>query len=151
MIKIIVLGKIKEQYLKDIINDYIKRISKYTRLEIVELDDYKDNDVKVCLSKEKELILRKLNDKDNLVILDINGKEMDSVKFSKFIEKELSFNSNITFLIGSSNGIDESIKLLTNKKISFSKMTFPHGLFRSMLLEQIYRSFKILNNETYHK
>lgn len=151
MIKIIVLGKIKEQYLKDIINDYIKRISKYTRLEIVELDDYKDNDVKVCLSKEKELILRKLNDKDNLVILDINGKEMDSVKFSKFIEKELSFNSNITFLIGSSNGIDESIKTLTNKKVSFSKMTFPHGLFRSMLLEQIYRSFKILNNETYHK
>ena len=151
MIKIIVLGKIKEQYLKDIINDYVKRISKYTRLEIVELDDYKDNDVKVCLSKEKELILRKLNDKDNLVILDINGKEMDSVEFSKFIEKELSFNSNITFLIGSSNGIDESIKLLTNKKISFSKMTFPHGLFRSMLLEQIYRSFKILNNETYHK
>ena len=151
MIKIIVLGKIKEQYLKDIINDYIKRISQYIRLELVELDDYKDNDVKVCLSKEKELILRKLNDKDNLVILDINGKEMDSVEFSKFIEKELSFNSNITFLIGSSNGIDESIKTLTNKKVSFSKMTFPHGLFRSMLLEQIYRSFKILNNETYHK
>jgi len=151
MIKIIVLGKIKEQYLKDIISDYVKRISKYTRLEIVELDDYKDNDVKVCLTKEKELILKKLSDKDNLVILDINGKEMDSIEFSKFIEKELSFNSNITFLIGSSNGIDESIKLLTNKKISFSKMTFPHGLFRSMLLEQIYRSFKILNNETYHK
>ena len=151
MIKIIVLGKIKEQYLKDIINYYVKRISKYTRLEIVELDDYKDNDVKVCLSKEKELILKKLNDKDNLVILDINGKEMDSIDFSKFIEKELSFNSNITFLIGSSNGIDESIKTLTNKKVSFSKMTFPHGLFRSMLLEQIYRSFKILNNETYHK
>ena len=151
MIKIIVLGKIKEQYLKDIINYYVKRISKYTRLEIVELDDYKDNDVKVCLSKEKELILKKLNDKDNLVILDINGKEMDSIDFSKFIEKELSFNSNITFLIGSSNGIDESIKALTNKKVSFSKMTFPHGLFRSMLLEQIYRSFKILNNETYHK
>jgi len=151
MIKIIVLGKIKEQYLKDIISDYVKRISKYTRLEIVELDDYKDNDVKVCLTKEKELILKKLSDKDNLVILDINGKEMDSIEFSKFIEKELSFNSNITFLIGSSNGIDESIKSLTNKKISFSKMTFPHGLFRSMLLEQIYRSFKILNNETYHK
>lgn len=151
MIKIIVLGKIKEQYLKDIINDYVKRISKYTRLEIIELDDYKDNDIKVCLIKEKELILKKLGDKDNLVILDINGKEMDSVDFSKFIEKELSFNSNITFLIGSSNGIDESIKSLTNKKISFSKMTFPHGLFRSMLLEQIYRSFKILNNETYHK
>jgi len=151
MIKIIVLGKIKEQYLKDIINDYVKRISKYTRLEIIELDDYKDNDIKVCLTKEKDLILKKLSDKDNLVILDINGKEMDSIDFSKFIEKELSFNSNITFLIGSSNGIDESIKSLTNKKISFSKMTFPHGLFRSMLLEQIYRSFKILNNETYHK
>jgi len=151
MIKIIVLGKIKEQYLKDIINDYVKRISKYTRLEIIELDDYKDNDIKVCLSKEKDLILKKVSDKDNLVILDIDGKEMDSVEFSKLIEKELSFNSNITFLIGSSNGIDESIKSLTNKKISFSKMTFPHGLFRSMLLEQIYRSFKILNNETYHK
>lgn len=151
MIKLIVLGKIKEKYLKDMIDDYQKRIKKYTHLEIIELEDYKDNDKKVCLAKEKELILKKINDKDNLVILDINGKEMDSISFSKFIEHELSYNSNITFLIGSSNGIDDSIKLLTNKKISFSKMTFPHGLFRTMLLEQIYRSFKILNNETYHK
>ena len=151
MIKVIVLGKIKEKYLKEMIDDYQKRIKKYTNLEIIELEDYKDNDKKVCLTKEKELILKKINDKDNLVILDINGKEMDSISFSKFIEHELSYNSNITFLIGSSNGIDDSINLLTNKKISFSKMTFPHGLFRTMLLEQIYRSFKILNNETYHK
>lgn len=151
MIKIIVLGKLKEKYLISLIDDYKKRIEKYSKLEIIELDDYKDDDVSVCLAKEKISILNHLKQKDNLVILDINGDVMDSVAFSKYIEHELSLYSNITFLIGSSNGLDKEVKALTNKKISFSKMTFPHGLFRSMLLEQIYRSFKIINNETYHK
>lgn len=151
MIKVIVLGKIKEQYLKDLIDDYKKRIEKYTKFSIIELLDYKDTEVSTCLLKEKQLILKQIIPKDNLVVLDINGETFDSVSFAKFIEKELTINSNITFIIGSSNGLSPDILNMANKRISFSKMTFPHGLFRAMLLEQIYRSFKILNNETYHK
>lgn len=151
MIKVIVLGKIKEQYLKDLIDDYKKRIEKYTKFSIIELLDYKDTEVSTCLLKEKQLILKQITPKDNLVVLDINGEIFDSVSFAKFIEKELTINSNITFIIGSSNGLSPDILNMANKRISFSKMTFPHGLFRAMLLEQIYRSFKILNNETYHK
>ena len=105
----------------------------------------------LCLEKEKDLILKNIKSKDNIIILDILGKELDSVEFSNLIEKELSLNSNITFIIGSSNGLHADIKKLTNFKISFSKMTFPHQLFRIILLEQIYRSFRILNNEAYHK
>lgn len=151
MIKVIVLGKIKEQYLKDLIDDYKKRIEKYTKFSIIELLDYKDTEVSTCLLKEKQLILKQITPKDNLVVLDINGETFDSVSFANFIEKELTINSNITFIIGSSNGLSPDILNMANKRISFSKMTFPHGLFRAMLLEQIYRSFKILNNETYHK
>lgn len=151
MIKIICLGKIKEKYFNDAIKEYEKRLSKYTKLEIIELNDEKDNDIKVCLQKEKVSILNHIKEKDNIIILDIEGKEYTSLEFSNFLEKELTINSNITFLIGSSNGLDEEIKKLTNKKISFSKLTFPHQLFRIILLEQIYRSFKIINNEAYHK
>ena len=96
-------------------------------------------------------ILKHISEKDNIVILDIKGKEYTSEEFATFINKELTLNSNITFIIGSSHGLDEEIKKLTNKKISFSHLTFPHQLFRVILLEQIYRAFKILNNETYHK
>ena len=151
MIKIITVGQIKEKYLQDAIKEYKKRLSKYTKLEIIELNDEKDNDIKVCLQKEKVSILNHIKEKDNIIILDIEGKEYTSLEFSNFLEKELTINSNITFLIGSSNGLDEEIKKLTNKKISFSRLTFPHQLFRIILLEQIYRSFKIINNETYHK
>ena len=149
MIKIICLGTIKEKYLTEAIKEYTKRLSKYTKLEIIELKDEKDD--ANPLKKEKDNILKHINPKDNIVILDIKGKEYTSEEFASFINKELTNNSNITFIIGSSNGLDDDIKNLTNKKVSFSKLTFPHQLFRVMLLEQIYRSFKILNNETYHK
>ena len=96
-------------------------------------------------------MLKVLNKKDNLIILDINGKTYNSKALANKINQELVFNNNITFLIGSSNGLDEEIKNLTTKQISFSSLTFPHGLFRLILLEQLYRSFKILNNESYHK
>ncbi len=149
MIKIICLGSIKESYLKDAIEEYKKRLSKYTKLEIIELKDEKDTSNP--LKKEKDSILKHINDKDNLIILDIKGKQLTSEEFASFINNELTTQSNITFVIGSSNGLDEEIKKLTNKKISFSLLTFPHQLFRVIVLEQIYRSFKILNNETYHK
>lgn len=151
MIKIICLGKIKEKFFKDAEKEYKKRLEKYTKLEIIELKDYQDTDVKRCLEEEKNEILKNIKDKDNIVILDIKGKKFDSIDFSKFINSELSLNSNITFIIGSSNGLHDDIKQLTNKSISFSNLTFPHQMFRIILLEQIYRSFKILNNESYHK
>lgn len=149
MIKIICLGTIKEAYLQEAIKEYTKRLSKYTKLEIIELKDEKDTSNP--LKKEKDKIIKHITDKDNIVVLDIEGKELTSEKFSEFINNELTNNSNITFIIGSSTGLDNEIKELTNKKISFSKLTFPHQLFRVILLEQIYRSFKILNNEAYHK
>lgn len=151
MIKIICLGKIKEKFYQEAIKEYTKRLSKYTKLQIIELQDEKDNDIKTCLKKEKDLILKHIKEKDNIVLLDINGTELNSKDFSNYINNELSNYSNITFIIGSSNGLDEEIKSITSKKISFSKMTFPHQLFRIILLEQIYRSFKIINNESYHK
>ena len=151
MIKIICLGKIKEDFFKDAEKEYLKRLQKYTKLEIIELEDEKDKDIKVCLSKEEQLIKKSIKDKDNLVLLDIKGKEYTSTEFSNFINKELTENSNITFIIGSSNGVSEVIKRLAKKKVSFSKLTFPHQMFRIILLEQIYRSFKIINNESYHK
>ena len=149
MIKIICIGNLKEKYLQEAQKEYQKRLSKYTKLEIIELKDEKDDNNP--LKKEKENILKHITNKDNVVILDIKGKEYTSEELSNFINKELTNSSNITFIIGSSNGLDEEIKSLTNKKVSFSQLTFPHQLFRIILLEQIYRSFKILNNETYHK
>lgn len=144
MIKIIAIGKIKENYLKEAINDYKKRISKYHKLEIIEIED--DN-----IINEKDRILKHINKKDYLIALDIQGIELTSIELSKKIDNIFINNSNITFIIGGSNGIHDSIKNIVNYKLSFSKMTFPHQIFRLILLEQIYRSFKILNNETYHK
>lgn len=144
MIKVIAVGKIKENYLKEAINDYQKRINKYHKLEIIEIED--DN-----IINEKDRILKHINKKDFLIALDIQGTELTSIELSKKLDNIFINNSNITFIIGGSNGIHDSIKNIVNYKLSFSKMTFPHQLFRLILLEQIYRSFKILNNETYHK
>ena len=145
MIKIICLGKIKEKYLEDLINDYQKRISKYHKLEIIELKDTND------LDKEASDILKYLDNKDYVIALDIKGKKLNSLEFANLIDKTFLDYSNITFIIGSSEGLSGIIKDKANMLLSFSDMTFPHGLFRGLLLEQIYRSFKILNNEKYHK
>ena len=151
MIKIICLGKIKEDYLKDAIDDYKKRISKYHQIEIIELEDIGINDKKVALKKEAEKILKVLNPKDYIITLEIEGKEDSSIEFADRLNSIFNQTSNITFVIGGSFGISDVIKRLSNHKLSFSKMTFPHQLFRLILLEQIYRAFKIMNNETYHK
>ena len=151
MIKIICLGNIKESYLTDAIKEYKKRLSKYCELNIIELDDVGIDDSKVALKKEEEKIFKVLNPKDYIITLEIEGKELTSLEFSKKIEETLIYNSNITFIIGGSFGLSDEIKKLSNFKLSFSKMTFPHQLFRVILLEQLYRAFKIMNNETYHK
>lgn len=145
MIKIICIGKIKEKYLTDGINDYLKRLTKYHKIELIEL---KDSDIK----KEKEEILKVLNKDSYIISLAIEGKEYKTIELSEKIDNLLTNGkSNITFIIGGSDGIDEEIKNISNELLSFSKLTFPHGLFRLILLEQIYRIFKIQNNETYHK
>lgn len=151
MIKIICLGKIKEDYLIKGIEEYKKRISKYQSIEIYELQDENTNDKKVTLKKEKERILKIVNPKDYIITLEIEGKELTSEEFAKKIDETFIINSNITFIIGGSYGLDDEIKSLSKMKLSFSKMTFPHQLFRLILLEQIYRAFKINNNEEYHK
>jgi len=144
MIKIICVGKLKEQYLKDGINDYYNRINKYHKIEIIELPDSN-------IDKEKEQILKNINSKDYLITLDIEGNNLTSKELSEKIDKTFITNPNITFIIGGSDGLHKEIKALSNYSLSFSKQTFPHGLFRLILLEQIYRSFKIINNESYHK
>jgi len=144
MIKIICIGKLKENYLKEAIEDYKKRISKYHKLEIIELPDSN-------MEEEKENIKKHINSKDYIITMEIEGKELSSIELSQKIDKTFITNPTITFIIGGSDGLHPEIKNLSSYKLSFSKLTFPHGLFRLILLEQIYRSFKILNNETYHK
>ena len=151
MIRIICVGKIKENYLRDAIEEYTKRLSKYTKLELVEVMDVDNPSVDITLSKEKENILKYVNPKDYIITLEIDGNMIDSVEFSKKMNKLFITNSCITFIIGGSYGLHDAIKKMSNYKLSFSKMTFPHQLFRVILLEQIYRSFKINNNESYHK
>jgi len=149
MITIIAVGKIKEKYIKDGINDYIKRLSKYTKIELIEVDD-SPIDSK-SLKVESDNILKRINTKSYIITLEIDGEQSTSVELSNVINKNIDKYTNITFIIGGSNGLDDSIKQISNYKLSFSKLTFPHQLFRLILLEQIYRSFKILNNESYHK
>ena len=150
MIRIICIGKIKEKYFIDAINEYQKRLSKYTKLEIIELPDF-DADINTILKKESELILKHIKDRSYVITLEIEGNELSSIELSKKIDNILNTNSDITFIIGGSYGLSDEVKNISNYKLSFSKMTFPHQLFRVILLEQIYRSYKILNNETYHK
>jgi len=151
MIKIICIGKIKEAFFKEAINEYTKRLSKYTKINIIELPDYDLNNKELTLQKESENILKNINEKDYCITLEIEGKNLTSEELAQKIDKTLIDNSNICFVIGGSYGLDEKVKQRSNYKLSFSKQTFPHQLFRIMLLEQIYRSFKIINNESYHK
>ena len=146
MIKIICFGKLKENYLINAVNDYLERINKYHKISILELKDSEN-----IFDEEKELLKIIQNDKSYKILLDIKGEEVSSIEFSTLINDKLTHFSSITFIIGSSNGVSENIKNFMNQRISFGKITMPHGLFRAVLLEQIYRSFKILNNESYHK
>ena len=150
MIKIICIGKIKENYLKDAILEYKKRISKYTNIEIIELDDY-NYDVKKTLFSEYNNIVKVMKTSDYNILLDINGNELDSISFANKINDVLNTKPNITFIIGGSFGVLDELRNMVDYRLSFSKMTFPHQLFRVLLLEQIYRAYKINNNEEYHK
>ncbi len=145
MINIICVGKIKEKYLTDLINDYQKRINKYHKLNIIELKDSEN------ITKETKDLLKYINQKDYNIALTITGKKYNSLNFANHIDEIFTQSGTINFFIGGSNGLEKELIELCNEEVSFSDFTFPHGFFRGILLEQIYRAFKINNNEKYHK
>ena len=157
-IKIICIGKLKEKYLKDAISEYSKRLSRFCKLEIIELNDEKIPDsaheaeeLKV-ISAEGEKIMKHIGADEYVISLCVEGKQLSSPEFADEISKiTLSGNNTISFIIGGSLGLDDNIKKKSNLRLSFSKMTFPHQLMRVFLVEQIYRAFKINSNEKYHK
>ena len=156
-INVICIGKIKEKYLKDATNEYSKRLSKYCSLNIIELQDEKipnvinDKIAENIKSKECQKISPYIKKDSYIIALDLTGKQFSSEDFSEKIEN-ISLNySNITIIIGGSLGISSQILSNVDEKICFSKMTFPHQLIRVFLLEQLFRAFKISNNETYHR
>ena len=157
-ITIISVGKIKEKFFDDAIKEYSKRLSKYCKLNIVEVKDEKtkenasQTEEDIVKETEGKRILDKISDSSKVIALAIEGKELDSVELAKQIEEfRISGTSDITFVIGGSLGLHKTVLDRADMKLSFSKMTFPHQLMRVILLEQIYRSFRIINNEPYHK
>ena len=157
-ITIICVGKIKEKYLTDAIAEYTKRLSKYCKLEIIQLQDEKtienasETVNKQIKDKEGERIMKNIPDDSYVINLEINGEMISSEKMAEKINSlGITGTSHITFIIGGSLGLSENVSKRSNYKLSFSKMTFPHQLMRVILLEQIYRSYRIINNEPYHK
>ena len=151
MINIVAVGKIKEKALTSLIEEYVKRISGYSKILITEVADEANdrNDVKEI---EGQRILKQIKDDAYVILLDLQGKEIDSVQFSKLIQDINTYHSsNITFVIGGSLGVSEQVRKRADYRLKISDMTFPHNLARLIILEQIYRAYKIANNETYHK
>ena len=156
-IKIYAIGKIKDFY-KTGVDEYLKRISPYSKIEVIELKDepISDNPSQNEIAKAKDIegdrVIKLLKPNEYLIGLDLDKKELDSVAFSEYLMKKLESNgSNISFVIGGSYGLSDALKKRVNDSLSLSKLTFLHQMTRLILLEQIYRAFKIINNETYHK
>ena len=126
-------------------------MSKYTKLEIIELNDITTNQIEENKKREAINIQKYINERDYIITLEIEGHQLSSEELAQKIDSIYQTNSTITFIIGGSYGLDDSIKKQSNYSLSFSKLTFPHQLFRIILLEQIYRSYKILHHESYHK
>jgi 23S rRNA (pseudouridine1915-N3)-methyltransferase len=152
-INVISVGNVKEKYLQELIADYKKRISKYAKIELIELKDESNKiNENVVKETEGERILSSIKEGFYVILLDLRGQMLDSISLSKKLDEISTYHSSkIAFIIGGSFAVSEAVKKRANYMLSFSKMTFPHQLAKDMLLEQIYRSFKILNNETYHK
>lgn len=156
-IKIYAIGKAKDFY-KAGVDEYIKRLSSYSKVEVIEFKDESISDkpsekeITKAIDTEGKRVLSLVKDNEYLIALDLSKKELDSVDFSKYLKNKLESNgASISFVIGGSYGLSSELKTRVNDSICLSKMTFPHQLARLILLEQIYRAFKILNNETYHK
>ena len=157
-IRLIAVGKIKDQYLQLGIQEYIKKISRFADVEILEVKDqpiYNEKskeEIEMAKRKEGEAILKLTKESDYLINLDLNKKEMKSEEFAEFLDAKSQYSGSfITFIIGGSYGLSDEVKKRANEAISLSKMTFLHGMTRLIILEQIYRAYKILNNEVYHK
>ncbi|NLD45770.1 MAG: 23S rRNA (pseudouridine(1915)-N(3))-methyltransferase RlmH [Clostridiaceae bacterium] len=157
-ITVIAVGKIKEKYLKEGINEYVKRLSRFCNLELLEVSDEQAPDNIGIMQelqikkKEGERILRKVKEGSCLVVLDVKGEKPDSEELSNRLNSFfISGKSHITFVIGGSLGVDSEVLKAADLKLSLSNLTYPHQLARLILLEQLYRSFKIINGETYHK
>lgn len=157
-IDIVCVGKIKEKFYRDALDEYIKRLSRYCKLSIIEVDDEKtpdgasDNLCAQIMDKEAKKMEKYITDDAYVIALAIEGKKYDSVKFSNRIDSiGNGGKSHIIFIIGGSLGISANLKSRADEMISFSDMTFPHQLMRVILLEQIYRAYRIINNEPYHK
>ncbi len=158
MMKILCVGKIKEKFYRDAVAEYEKRLSRYCKLEIVEVADEKTPDQgsaaeeQRVLEREASRLFSRIRDTDYVIALAIDGSMRDSVAFASHMESlAVSGKSNIVLVIGGSLGLHNSILCRSNEKISFSRMTFPHQLMRVILLEQLYRSYRIINHEPYHK
>ncbi|MDG4944228.1 23S rRNA (pseudouridine(1915)-N(3))-methyltransferase RlmH [Staphylococcus agnetis] len=157
-ITIIVVGKLKEKYWKQAIAEYEKRLSAYTKVEIIEVPDEKapenmsDKEIEQVKEKEGQRILTKVKPQSTVITLEIQGKMLSSEALAKEIDQRMTQGaSDFTFIIGGSNGLHQDVMNRSNIALSFSKMTFPHQMMRVVLLEQVYRAFKINRGETYHK
>ncbi|WP_027964551.1 23S rRNA (pseudouridine(1915)-N(3))-methyltransferase RlmH [Halalkalibacillus halophilus] len=157
-ITIVSVGKLKEKYLKQGIDEYLKRLTKYAKVNIIEIPDEQapDNlskaDEEQVKNKEGEKVLTKLSTDSYVITLEIEGKQLTSEKFAKKLDELATYGkSKVAFVIGGSLGLSEDVKKRSDYAISFSKMTYPHQLMRLILLEQVYRGFRILRNEPYHK
>ncbi len=157
-ITIIAVGKIKEKYIKQGIKEFKKRLTNYTKLSIIEIPDEKapenlsEKEMEIVKDTEGENILKKLDNYSYVIALDKDGDQLSSIDFAKKIKKlTVQGNSSFTFIIGGSLGLSDEVLKKSNLKLSFSKMTFPHQLFRLILLEQVYRAFRINRGEPYHK
>ncbi|MPM48557.1 Ribosomal RNA large subunit methyltransferase H [bioreactor metagenome] len=157
-ITVISVGKLKEKYLKEAIDEYAKRLQRYCKISIIELQDEKtpdnasEKEELQIKNKEGEAILKSIKDNSFVIALDLKGKMLTSEEFSTYIQElGVSGKSDLVFVIGGSLGLSQEVLNRANYKLCFSKMTFPHQLFRVMLLEQIYRGFRIMKGEPYHK
>lgn len=156
-IDIIAVGKLKEKYLRDAVGEYAKRLSAFAKLNIIELPDEKIcekpsvKETEAVKNKEGEAILSKIRRDSYVIALCVEGKQVSSEQLSERLSEVMMTSSNIVFIIGGSLGLSDSVKNIADFKLSFSKMTFPHQLMRVILLEQVYRGFKIMRNESYHK
>lgn len=156
-VTVIALGKLKEKYLLDAVKEYAKRLSSYCKLDLVEIEPLRIsdkpsvNEINNILDKEAELILKKIPQNSEVIALCVEGRGLSSEKFAEKIKQSESMGKSITFIIGSSYGLSEKVKQMSSFRLSVSQMTFPHQLFRAMLLEQIYRAFKINEGSAYHK
>ncbi|WP_373600133.1 23S rRNA (pseudouridine(1915)-N(3))-methyltransferase RlmH [Paraclostridium bifermentans] len=157
-ITVISVGKLKEKYLKLGIEEFSKRLSKYCKLDMIELDDEKcpenlsDKDMEIVKTKEGNKILSKIKNNSYVIALAIDGKNLSSEELADTISNlAVRGNSHITFIIGGSLGLSNEVLKRADYKLSFSKMTFPHQMMKLILLEQVYRAFRINNNEPYHK